>query len=38
MTDFQVGFICTAVVSVAFLGLEALRIWVDHKEEMRDEK
>lgn len=38
MTDYQVGFICAAVVAVAFLMLVALRIWVDHKEEMRNEK
>ena len=38
MTDYQVDVICAAVVAIAFFGLVALRIWVDHKEEMRNEK
>lgn len=35
MTDNQVGAICAAVVLIAFLGVVALRIWVDHKETMK---
>jgi len=35
MTDNQVGFVCMTLVAVAWLALWALRIWIDHKEEMR---
>ena len=35
MTDEQVFAICAAAVAIAFLCVVALRIWVDHKEEMK---
>jgi hypothetical protein len=35
MTENMVGAICALIAFIAFLSLVALRIWVDHKEEMR---
>ena len=35
MSDDQVGFICLALVAIAFIGLVALRLWLEHKEAMK---
>jgi hypothetical protein len=38
MTDNQVGAICAVLGVIAFFALAAFRIWLDHKEAMKDKE
>lgn len=38
MTDTQVIAVCAAVVVIGFFALIAWRIWLDYKDDMREEE